>query len=88
MGSMRAVSDDERSTVRDAYLAANPSAAYYIDFGDFTFFRLGVESIRYVGGYGRMSWVSATLYRGTKSPSSSAICSWKAATAAFRSVRE
>ena len=38
---------------------ANPTAAYYIDFGDFTFYRLDVQSIRYVGGYGRMSWVDA-----------------------------
>ena len=39
-----------------------PAAAYYIDFGDFTFYRLEVESIRYVGGYGRMSWVDAARY--------------------------
>ena len=26
---------------------------YYIEFGDFVFYRLWVESIRYVGGYGR-----------------------------------
>ena len=42
--------------------AANPTSAYYIDFGDFTFYRLDVESIRYVGGYGRMSWVDAAGY--------------------------
>ena len=42
-----------------------PTAAYYIDFGDFVFYRLEVESIRYVGGYGRMSWVDAAgLRRG------------------------
>jgi putative heme iron utilization protein len=41
---------------------ANPSASYYIEFGDFVFYRLSVESIRYVGGYGRMSWVDAAAY--------------------------
>lgn len=62
MGRMEQVPDDQRAVVRDAYLAANPAASYYIDFGDFTFFRLAVESIRYVGGYGRMSWVDADSY--------------------------
>ena len=62
MGQMTAVADHERAAVRDRYLTANPTSAYYIDFGDFTFYRLDVESIRYVGGYGRMSWVDATRY--------------------------
>jgi putative heme iron utilization protein len=62
MGPMTAVADHERAAVRELYLAANPASAYYIDFGDFAFYRLEVESIRYVGGYGRMSWVDARQY--------------------------
>src|SRR5215211_7612844 len=50
------------AAARDRYLKANPTSAYYIDFGDFTFYRLDVQSIRYVGGYGRMSWVDAAAY--------------------------
>ena len=42
---------------RAAFLATHPNAAYYVDFGDFAFWKLKVESIRYIGGYGRMSWV-------------------------------
>ncbi|MGI8983731.1 MAG: HugZ family protein [Acidimicrobiales bacterium] len=52
----------ERGLAQERYLAANPTAAYYIDFGDFVFYRLAVERIRYVGGYGRMSWVDAGAY--------------------------
>jgi len=62
LGRLSTVPDDQRPIARDRYLTANPTAAYYIDFGDFTFYRLGVESIRYVGGYGRMSWVDAAGY--------------------------
>ena len=62
LGDLAAVPDVERDEVKDRYLAANPTSAYYIDFGDFTFFRLAVRSIRYVGGYGRMSWVDAAEY--------------------------
>lgn len=49
---------------RDAYLEAHPDAKYYVDYGDFSFFRLEVESVRYIGGFGRMSWVSAEDWRG------------------------
>ncbi len=62
LGLLSTVAEDDRLTARDRYLLANPTAAYYIDFGDFVFYRLDVESIRYVGGYGRMSWVDAGAY--------------------------
>lgn len=50
------------SEARAAYLAANPDAAGYIDFGDFSFRRLVVERIRWVGGFGRMAWCEAGDY--------------------------
>ena len=62
LGVLSIVAEDDRPTARDRYLEANPTAAYYIDFGDFVFYRLDVQSIRYVGGYGRMSWVDAGAY--------------------------
>src|SRR4051812_47919197 len=62
MGKLSTVPDDDRPVARERYLAGNPAASYYIDFGDFTFYRLDVESIRYVGGYGRMSWVDPAKY--------------------------
>jgi putative heme iron utilization protein len=62
LGLLSAVPEPERPAARDRYLEANPTSAYYIDFGDFAFYRLAVQSIRYVGGYGRMSWVDAAAY--------------------------
>jgi putative heme iron utilization protein len=62
LGLLSTVAEDDRPAARDRYLEANPTSAYYIDFGDFTFYRLDVQSIRYVGGYGRMSWVDAATY--------------------------
>jgi putative heme iron utilization protein len=62
IGDLLQVTGDDRPAVRDRYLAANPASAYYIDFGDFSFWRLEVRSLRYVGGYGRMSWVEAADY--------------------------
>src|SRR5689334_12579965 len=67
LGLLATVEDDDaRAVARDRYLAANPAAAYYIDFGDFTFLRLAVDHVRYVGGYGRMSWVDASEYRAAE----------------------
>ena len=56
LGPCRPVEGDAASA-RTAFLAAHPNSAYYADFRDFGFWRLRVESIRYIGGYGRMSWV-------------------------------
>jgi putative heme iron utilization protein len=48
---------------RDTYLALHPGAGYYVDFEDFDFWRLSVEAVRFIGGYGRMSWVAADDFR-------------------------
>jgi putative heme iron utilization protein len=58
LGTAAVVADDEREAAKAAHLAGNPHASYYIDFGDFHLWRITVESIRFVGGYGRMSCVS------------------------------
>lgn len=50
------------SAAREAYLAVHPNAAYYVDFQDFDFFELSVSAIRYIGGYGRMSWVDVAQF--------------------------
>lgn len=62
LGRLSPVAEGDRGAVRDTYLEANPTSAYYIDFGDFAFYRLEVGAIRYVGGYGRMSWVDPDAY--------------------------
>jgi hypothetical protein len=55
--------EESGAGARAAFLAAHPNAAYYADFRDFAFWRLRVESVRYIGGYGRMSWVSEAEWR-------------------------
>ncbi len=52
--------EGDGGSARAAFLGTHPNAAYYVDFGDFAFWRLRVESVRYIGGYGRMSWVEAS----------------------------
>ena len=58
--------EGDTDSARTAFLAAHPNAAYYVDFGDFAFWRIAVESIRYIGGYGRMSWVEASDWQAAE----------------------
>lgn len=53
---------DDPGPARERYLDAHPYARYYADFTDFGFWRLEVESCRYVGGFGHMSWVDHAAY--------------------------
>ena len=58
LGSVVELRDDERSAALEAYRERHPDA-FYAAFDDFRLYRLDVASVRYVGGFGRMSWVSA-----------------------------
>ena len=57
---------DDPGPAREAFLAAHPQAAYYADFGDFSFWSLAVAELRYIGGYGRMSWVPLEDWKGAE----------------------
>ena len=50
--------DGDDGRARAAFLKTHPNASYYADFRDFGFWTLQVDHVRYIGGYGRMSWVS------------------------------
>jgi heme iron utilization protein len=58
LGSVVELRDDDREAALQTYRARHPDA-FYAAFHDFRLYRLDVSSVRYVGGFGRMSWVSA-----------------------------
>ncbi|MCU0687343.1 MAG: DUF2470 domain-containing protein [Polyangiaceae bacterium] len=62
IGPCTKVSEGEREAVREAFLQRNPKSSYYVDFKDFAFYRLEPRALRYVGGFGRMSWVGPDDY--------------------------
>jgi putative heme iron utilization protein len=66
VGRAALVPDGDVAEARAAHLAGNPHAAWYVDYGDFSLWRLEVEAIRYVGGYGRMSWVDLDAWRAAE----------------------
>lgn len=57
---------EDGGSARAAFLAAHPNASYYADFRDFAFWKLQVDAVRYIGGYGRMSWVSQAEWQAAE----------------------
>ena len=61
VGHVEVVGD--RATFADAYAALHPDARGYINFPDFQFYRLRVERVRYIAGFGQMGWIKGDVYR-------------------------
>ena len=57
---------EDCGSVRAVFFAAHPNSTYYADFRDFTFWKLHVDHVRYIGGYGRMSWISKADWRAAE----------------------
>jgi heme oxygenase (biliverdin-IX-beta and delta-forming) len=66
LGPCAKVSAGEVAAARETFLRQHPSASYYVDFNDFAFYRLEPRALRYVGGFGRMSWVGADEYAAAR----------------------
>ena len=47
---------------RTLYLARYDNSRYWVDFEDFSFYRMDVVDVYYVGGFGVMGWISASEY--------------------------
>ena len=57
MGECKKLPDSNINEAREIFLSKNPDAKFYIDFKDFYFYMLKVSEVRYIGGFGRMSWI-------------------------------
>lgn len=69
IGPCTRLTEEAQQRARAAFCAAHPDSAYYIDFADFGLFGLKVTAVRYIGGYGRMSWVGCEdWYRAAPDP--------------------
>jgi len=64
VGPCTPVEDPEVSRAKQRFLEAHPEAQIYMNFSDFRPYRLVPTALRYVGGFGRMSWVDPAAYRG------------------------
>ena len=62
LGNVLPVSKPELAGARKLYLERHANSKYWVDFEDFSFYRMDVVNVYYVGGFGVMGWVSASDY--------------------------
>jgi len=67
VGNVLGVAEEELAHVRDLYLERYENSKYWVDFDDFSFYRMEVVDVYYVGGFGVMGWVAASEY-GSANP--------------------
>src|SRR5207244_8557525 len=62
VGNVLPLPESELAEARELYLARHANSKYWVDFEDFSFYRMDVVDVYYVGGFGVMGWVSASEY--------------------------
>jgi putative heme iron utilization protein len=62
VGNALPIPKAEIAAARDLYLARYANSKYWVDFEDFSFYRMDVADVYYVGGFGVMGWVAAADY--------------------------
>jgi heme iron utilization protein len=62
LGDARRLAADEAMADRARYLERHPSAATWVNFADFAFWRLEVRGAYFVGGFGAMDWIARDAY--------------------------
>ncbi len=67
VGKALAIPQPEVAEARRLYLERYANSKYWVDFEDFSFYRMDVVDVYYVGGFGVMGWVPATDYARAQS---------------------
>src|SRR5258706_1757857 len=62
VGNVLPVPEAEVAEARKLYLARYANSKHWVDFEDFSFYRMDVVDVYYVGGFGVMGWVTASDY--------------------------
>jgi putative heme iron utilization protein len=62
VGNVLPVLESDVADARNLYLERYANSKYWVDFEDFSFYRMDVVDVYYVGGFGVMGWVSASEY--------------------------
>src|SRR5690349_22093798 len=62
LGNVLPIPELELAEARELYLARYTNSKYWVDFEDFSFYRMNVVDVYYVGGFGVMGWVSDSDY--------------------------
>ncbi len=62
VGNVSVIPESDISDARSLYLERYANSKYWVDFSDFSFYRMDVLDVYFVGGFGVMGWVQASDY--------------------------
>ncbi len=62
IGNALPVAEPELARARKLYLDHYENSKYWVDYEDFSFYRMEVIDVYYVGGFGVMGWIAASEY--------------------------
>ena len=65
LGTLEKVPDDELDHAKETYLQKHPASKAWINFSDFAMYRVVVEDVYVVGGFGNdhyIGWISPEQY--------------------------
>jgi putative heme iron utilization protein len=62
VGTAAPVPSPDVAAARMTYLERHPNSKHWVDYDDFSFYRVEIVDVYYVGGFGVMGWVSAADY--------------------------
>jgi len=66
IGNVLTIPKSEVPDARQLYLEGYANSKYWVDFEDFSFYRMDVLDVYYVGGFGVMGWVPVSDYDQAK----------------------
>ena len=66
IGNVQTIPKPEVGDARRLYLERYANSKYWVNFEDFSFYRMDVLDVYYVGGFGVMGWVQASDYDHAK----------------------
>ena len=66
IGNAQIIPQPEVAQARALYLERYANAKYWVDFEDFSFYRMDVLDVYYVGGFGVMGWVQVSDYESAQ----------------------
>jgi len=62
LGNAVTVTEPELAQARKLYLERYANSKYWVDYEDFSFYKMDIVDVYYVGGFGVMGWVAASEY--------------------------
>jgi hypothetical protein len=62
LGNVVTITEAELAQARALYLGRYENSKYWVDYEDFSFYRMEIVDVYYVGGFGVMGWVAASEY--------------------------